>query len=55
MAEGMNILEILQSFQPIAEVLEQLGVEYHLGGSVASSLYGEARPTQDIDLVANLQ
>lgn len=55
MFSGMNTPEIVQALFPVAEVLEQLGVEYHLGGSVASSLYGMARPTQDIDLVANLQ
>lgn len=40
---------------PLIEVLEQLDIEYHLGGSVASSLYGEPRRTQDIDVVATLQ
>jgi hypothetical protein len=55
MASGMNISQILQTLLPIVEALEQLGVAYHLGGSVASSLHGEARSTQDIDLVANLQ
>lgn len=55
MAREMNFLEVMQAFQPIAEALEQLGVEYHLGGSVVSSLHGKPRYTQDIDLVANLQ
>jgi len=55
MASGMNTLEIMQALLPVAEVLEQLGVDYHLGGSVASSIHGEARPTQDIDLVADLR
>ena len=55
MASEMNREEILEALQPVADVLEQLGVAYHLGGSVASSLYGEPRPTQDIDLVASLQ
>src|SRR5213080_1203870 len=35
--------------------LEQLTVPYHIGGSVASSLYGEFRPTQDVDIVADMQ
>lgn len=55
MFSGMNTPEIVQALNPVAEILEKLGVEYHLGGSVASSLHGTARPTQDIDLVANLQ
>lgn len=36
-------------------MLEQLGIEYHFGGSVASSVYGTRRRTWDIDLVAILQ
>ncbi|MBO0791578.1 MAG: hypothetical protein J2P36_11600 [Ktedonobacteraceae bacterium] len=52
---AMNTPEIVRTLLPIVEVLEQLGVSYHLGGSVASSLHGIARPTLDIDLVADLQ
>jgi len=40
---------------PVVEALEQLAIPYHIGGSVASSLYGEFRPTQDVDIVADLQ
>ena len=39
----------------IAEILEQLSIQYLIGGSIASSIYGEPRATQDIDLVAALQ
>lgn len=38
----------------IARILEELGVEYLVGGSLASSLHGHPRSTQDIDLVADL-
>ena len=38
----------------LVEVLEKLGVPYYLGGSVASSAYGTARSTLDVDLVADL-
>lgn len=34
----------------IVETLEQLGLTYGIGGSVASSLYGEARSTLDVDI-----
>jgi hypothetical protein len=37
---------------PVASVLEQLGVEYYLAGSVVSSLFGVARATADVDVVA---
>jgi hypothetical protein len=38
----------------VAMVLEKLGVRYAVGGSVASSLYGVPRATQDADIVAAL-
>lgn len=51
----MNVPDLSQTLTPVVEVLEQLSVPYHIGGSVASSLFGEARPTLDIDIVADLQ
>jgi hypothetical protein len=39
----------------LARVLERLGVRYCIGGSVASSVYGEVRTTLDVDVVADLQ
>ncbi|MEE8411641.1 MAG: hypothetical protein V3S47_04000 [Acidobacteriota bacterium] len=38
----------------LARILEQLGVRYCIGGSVASSVYGEVRTTLDVDVVADL-
>ncbi|MFO0597923.1 MAG: hypothetical protein U0228_21655 [Myxococcaceae bacterium] len=38
-----------------AQALEALGVEYFLGGSMASSLQGPSRFTNDIDIVAHLR
>lgn len=38
----------------VIAVLEQLQVPYYLGGSIASSAYGVARATLDVDLVARL-
>ena len=35
----------------VTEILQQLGVRFHLTGGVASVLYGEPRMTQDIDIV----
>ncbi len=35
-------------------VLEELGIEYEIGGSVASSLHGDPRQTRDADLVVDL-
>jgi hypothetical protein len=39
----------------LAAVFERLGVPYLVGGSVASSILGEPRATEDVDLVADLQ
>jgi len=34
----------------IIETLERLGLSYMIGGSVASSIYGEVRSTRDVDV-----
>lgn len=44
--------EVFQVTRRVVAALEAAGVRYFLGGSVASALYGEARSTRDIDLVA---
>jgi hypothetical protein len=51
----MNTSQVLAAITPIVEALEELGVSYHIGGSVASSIYGIFRATIDADLVANLR
>lgn len=40
-------LEILKDF---TDILESLGIAYGIGGSVASSIYGKVRFTQDADM-----
>jgi hypothetical protein len=50
-----NTRYIFAAITPIVEALEQLGVNYHIGGSVASSIHGIVRATIDADLVANLE
>jgi hypothetical protein len=39
----------------VTSVLEKLGVRYFVAGSLASTLYGMVRTTQDSDLVAELE
>lgn len=39
----------------VTDLLEQMGAEYFLGGSLASTFYGEPRFTQDVDIVVRLQ
>lgn len=45
-------LEIALSFTAI---LEDLGVRHLAGGSLASSLHGEPRSTNDVDILADIQ
>jgi hypothetical protein len=51
----MNTPEIIQAITPLIEVFERFDIPYYIGGSVASSLYGKRRATQDVDIVANIQ
>ncbi|MEP7337003.1 MAG: hypothetical protein ABI977_04615, partial [Acidobacteriota bacterium] len=41
--------------QILTQTLETLGIVYWIGGSMASSIYGLPRSTQDVDLVAELR
>jgi len=50
----MLVAEPLQITRLIAKVLERLGIRYCVGRSLASSLHGIPRATQDVDLVADL-
>ena len=46
--------EIFEVTREVAAAFYSAGIRYFLGGSVASALYGEARSTRDIDLVATM-
>ena len=46
--------EIVQALTPVVQVLEDLGVAYQVGGSVATSAYGIGRATLDVDIVCDL-
>jgi hypothetical protein len=49
------LYEPLQITQFVAEAFEHLQIPYLVGGSVASSLHGIPRATQDVDLVADIK
>ena len=51
----MKNLDILAALHPVVLVLEKLAIPYYIGGSIASSMYGLARTTMDIDLVADVK
>lgn len=45
---------LVEAVLAAVRILEELGITYVVGGSMASSAYGEARTTQDADLVVDL-
>lgn len=51
----MTVAEPLSITRIIAKVFEDLKIPYFIGGSLASSLYGIPRATQDVDIVADIK
>ena len=51
----MKTPDILSALTPVIEAFEQLSISYYIGGSVASSIYGMARATMDVDIVADIK
>jgi len=47
--------EPLEVTLKVTEVFEKLGVPYLIGGSLASTLYGMVRTTQDADIIAEMR
>ena len=47
--------DIVAALDAVIGCFEKLGIAYYIGGSVASSAYGIARATMDVDLVANVE
>ena len=46
---------MLSALRPVVSLLNALNVPYLVGGSVASSVYGDPRATRDVDIVAALK
>ncbi len=51
----MHSSEVLLAIRPVVEVFSALSIRYFIGGSIASSLYGTARTTMDIDIIAEIR
>jgi hypothetical protein len=51
----MTESDLVAALRPVTEAFDALGVQYYLGGSVASSAHGMARASLDADLVAALE
>src|SRR4030042_448163 len=47
--------DIIAALDMVIRCFEKLGIAYYIGGSVASSAYGIARATMDVDLVADVK
>ena len=39
----------------VAEIFDKLNISYMVGGSLASSVHGIPRATQDIDIIADIK
>ena len=50
----MILLDPIQITVKVTNVLEKIGVHYFIGGSLASTMHGMVRTTQDADIVAEL-
>jgi hypothetical protein len=51
----MVLAEPIKITQLITRLFDILGIRYFVGGSLASSLHGIPRATQDVDLVADIK
>ena len=47
--------DIIEVAMVVAGVLNDLGIDYYIGGSLASSAFGLARATMDVDIVADIK
>jgi hypothetical protein len=52
LASPMNTPEIIQAITPLIDAFKRFSISYYIGGSVASSVHGKSRATQDVDIVA---
>lgn len=50
---GMN--DFMVALLGVVELFDHLGIPYYIGGSLASSAYGVARATADVDLIADVR
>ena len=51
----MKLPDIIEVTLKVIKVFDKLGIPYHIGGSLASSAFGIARSTLDVDIVADIK
>ena len=47
--------DLAVALTPLIDVLDRLGVAWYVGGSVASTVHGRFRATNDVDVIADLR
>ncbi|SRR5216683_1347772 len=51
----MSQAEVLAAMIPVIETFDHLGVDYYVGGAVASLAHGVYRTTADVDIIAEVR
>ena len=51
----MKLPDIIDVTLKVVKVFKKLDISYHIGGSLASSAFGMARSTLDVDIVADIK
>jgi len=51
----MKLPDIIEVTLKVIKAFEKLDIAYHIGGSLASSAFGVARSTLDVDIVADIK
>lgn len=51
----MDTPDIVEVLTPVVETFDELGIPYHIGGSVAGTAFGLSRATVDVDVVADIR
>lgn len=51
----MSQSKVLTAILPVVETLERLGIDYYIGGAIASLAHGIYRTTADVDIIAEIQ
>ena len=53
-SEAMKDPDILLAIKPVVKAFDHLSIPYYIGCLIASSIYGIARATMDVDIVADI-
>lgn len=51
----MSQTKVLAAMIPVTETLDRLGIDYYVGGAVASLVHGIYRMTADVDIIAEIK